>query len=263
MAFGKWIHRAFVLATSLVPLAGVLWFGWSASTLLAVFWGETLLAGTANVLRIGLHRRLTRAQGHWRRQLQDSSKRAIGKNEPKSETTFLAEYAMILYVFTLAHGLFLGIFLIILNQNCRGEGPSPWQIDVESFRSGILAVAGITVLELLYDLLSLGQQPFSWLKARVQVTLGRVVILHLVVIFGAFLMMRFETPMSFLGILVGLKALMDLGTSGGPVETPAKPPRWLVALAKKQGLDMEREGTNILAEQKRQAEEDEKPLPSD
>jgi len=258
MAFGKWIHRAFVLATSLVPLAGVLWFGWSASTLLLVFWGETLLAGTANVVRIWLHRRLTRARGHFRRQLDDSS-----KQKSKSETTFLAEYATILYVFTFAHGLFLGVFLMMLNQNWRGEGPSPWLIDVESFRSGILAVAGITILELLYDLMSLGREPFSWLKARVQVALGRVLILHLVVIFGAFLMMRFETPMSFLAILVGLKTLMDLGASAGPVETPAKPYRWLAALAKKQGLDMEREWTRILAEQKRQAEEDEKPLPSD
>jgi hypothetical protein len=96
----------------------------------------------------------------------------------------------------------------------------------------------------------------------VQVALGRVVILHLVVIFGVFLMMRFETPMSFLGILVGLKTLLDLGASAGPVETPAKPPRWLVALAKKQGLDMDREWTSIIAEQKRQAEEDELPLPA-
>jgi Family of unknown function (DUF6498) len=263
MAFGKWIHRAFILATSLVPLAGVLWFGWSASTLLAVFWAETLLSGTANVARIGLHRRLTRARGHWRRQLDDSSKRASGRNEPKPETTFLAEYATILYVFTLAHGLFLGVFLMALNQNWHGEGPSPWQIDADSFRNGILAVLGITVLELLYDLMSLGQQPFSWLKARVQVALGRVLILHLVVIFGAFLMMRFETPMSFLAILVGLKALMDLGASAGAVETPTKPPRWLEALGKTQGLDMAREWTRILAEQKQRSEEDEAPLPAD
>jgi hypothetical protein len=166
-------------------------------------------------------------------------------------------------VFTLAHGLFLGVFLMILNQNWRGEGPSPWLVDVESFRNGLLAVAGFTVLELLYDAMSLGRKPFSWLKARVQVALGRVVILHLVVIFGAFLMMRYETPMSFLGILVGLKALMDLGTSAGPVEDPAKPPRWIVALGKKQGLDMEREWTRILADQKRRAEEDEEPLPAD
>jgi hypothetical protein len=149
---------------------------------------------------------------------------------------------------------------MILNQNWRGEGPSPWLVDVDSFRNGLLAVAGFTVLELLYDAMSLGQQPFSWLKARVQVALGRVVILHLVVIFGAFLMMRYETPMSFLGILVGLKALMDLGTSAGPVENPAKPPRWIVALGKKQGLDMEREWTRILADQRRRAEEDEEPL---
>ena len=247
-ALGKWIHRAFVLATSLVPLAGVLWFGWSASTFLWVFWSETLLTGTANVLRIWLHRRLTRARGHWRRQIDDSPTRALGKEKPKPETTFLAEYATILYVFTLAHGLFLGVFLLMLNQHWTGEGASPWLVDVESFRNGLLAVAGFTVLELLYDAMSLGQQPFSWLKARVQVALGRVVILHLVVIFGAFLMMRYQTPMSLLGILVGLKALMDLGASAGPVETPAKPPRWLTALAKKQGLDMEREWTKIIAD---------------
>lgn len=260
---GKWIHRAFILATSLVPLGGVLWFGWSASTLLMVFWGETLLAGTANVVRIGLHRRLTRASGHYRQHLNDSSRRTSGTRKPSRETTFLAEYAMILYVFTFAHGLFLGVFLAILGNKWRSEGPSPWQIDVESFRNGILAVAGITVLELLYDLMSLGQQPFSWLKQRVQVALGRVVILHLVVIFGAFLMMRYETPMSFLAVLVALKALMDLGMSGPPVETPTTPPGWLEALAKKQGVDMAKEWTNIIAEQKHQAEEDEKPLPAD
>jgi hypothetical protein len=263
MALGKWIHRAFVLATSLVPLAGILWFGWSASTFLWVFWSETLLSGTANVIRIWLHRRLTRARGHWRRQIDDSSKRAMGKEEPKPETTFLAEYATILYVFTFAHGLFLGVFLAMLNQKWGGEGESPWSVDSESLRNGVLTVAGITFLELLYDALSLGREPFSWLKARVQVAVGRVMILHLVVIFGAFLMMRFETPMSFLGILVGLKALMDLGTATGPVETPTKPPRWIAALGKKQGLDMDREWTRILAEQKRRAEEDEVPLPAD
>lgn len=250
-----WLHRAFAIATNLVPLAGVFWFGWSASTLLLVFWGETLLVGTANVIRIGVHRRLTRLSGHWRPQLEGPPKR-----EPRQDTTFLAEYAAVLYVFTPAHGFFLLIFLIILDRNW-GSGPSPWEIDAATFWKGILALAGITLLELLYDLVSLGQQPFSWLKSRVQATLGRVLILHLAVLFGAFLMMRFETPMTFLGILVGLKALMDLATAGGPVETPTKAPRWFAAVAKKQGLDGAREWANILAEQKRLALEDEKPLP--
>jgi Family of unknown function (DUF6498) len=259
---GKWIHRTFVLATSLVPLAGVLWFGWSASTLLFVFWAETLLTGTANVARIALHRRFTRARGHWRRQLDDSSGRSLGKDPPKGETTFLAEYATVLYVFTLAHGLFLMMFLTILDRNWMGARPSPWQIDGESFRNGVLAVAAFALLELLYDAMSLRQQLFSWLKTRVQVALGRVAILHLVVIFGTFLMMRYETPMSFLGILVALKALMDVGATAAPVETPQNPPRWLVALAKKQGKDMEREWPKILAEQKQRAAEDEQPLPA-
>ena len=52
---------------------------------------------------------------------------------------------MILYVFTLAHGLFLGVFLTILGRNWMEEGASPWRLDIESFRNGVLAVAGITV----------------------------------------------------------------------------------------------------------------------
>ncbi len=83
---GKWIHRAFVLATSLVPLAGVLWLGWSASTFLLVFWAETLLSGTANVLRIWLHRRLTRATGHFRKQLDDRARvRSEGRSSRRRD----------------------------------------------------------------------------------------------------------------------------------------------------------------------------------
>jgi hypothetical protein len=260
---GKWIHRVFVLATNFVPLAGVLWFGWSASTLLLVFWAETLIAGTANVIRIALHRRMTRASGHWRRQLDDATRRAPGeKKAPKAESTFLAEYSTILYVFTLAHGLFLTFFLVVLDRNWTGEGPSPWRIDGESLRNGVLAVTAFGFLELLYDASSLGRRPFSWLKTRVQVAIGRVGILHLVVIFGTFLMMRYETPMTLLAILVVLKALMDLGATAARAETPAKPPRWLVALAKKTGKDMEREWPKILAEQQQRAAEDEQPLPA-
>ncbi len=265
IVMGKWIHRAFVLATSLVPLAGVLWLGWSASTFLLVFWAETLLSGTANVLRIWLHRRLTRATGHFRRQLDDSSARALGREKPTGEITFLAEYSMLFFVFTIAHGAFLLFFLVILDRNWTGERPSPWQIDGESFRNGVLAVAGITLVELLYDAFGLHKKPFSWLKARVQVALARVLVLHLMVVFGTFLMIRYETPMTFFGILVALKALLDLAASGERVETPPRnPPGWLVALAKKQGIDdMDREWARILAEQKRRAEEDETRRPAE
>ncbi len=71
--------------------------------------------------------------------------------------------------------------------------------------------------------------------------------------------------MTFFGILVALKALLDLAASGERAETPPQnPPGWLVALAKKQGIDdMDREWARILAEQKRRAEEDETRLPAE
>jgi hypothetical protein len=236
---------------NLVPLVGVLRLGWSASTLLAIYWVETLLGGTANVLRIWLHRRSTRTRGHFRLQLHDSTKPA-----PRiAAGSFLKEYAAILYIFTLAHGVFLGVFLLMMNQ--RTMGLSPWSIDRVGFRNGVLAVAALTLVEFFFDVMSLGHQPFSWLKARVHVALGRVIVLHLVIIGGTFLIMRFETPMSFLTVLVGLKALWDLGTTLAPRTIPEKPPRWLAPLARSRGLDMDREWQKIVAEQKRLEAEDE------
>src|SRR3954470_20655433 len=54
-----------ILLTNAVPLAGVLARGWSPSTVLALFWCETVLQGLFNCARIALHRRMTGLAGHW------------------------------------------------------------------------------------------------------------------------------------------------------------------------------------------------------
>ena len=89
---------------------------------------------------------------------------------------------------------------------------------------------------------------------------GAWVVLHVVIIFGAFLMMHYETPLGFLGVLIGLKALVDLGATFVSKEAPRTPPRWLAALASKKGIDMQIEWTKLIAEQKEREREDEEPL---
>jgi hypothetical protein len=55
-----------ILLTNAVPLVGVLERGWSAPTVLALSWCETVLQGTLNCVRIVLHRHWTDVAGHWR-----------------------------------------------------------------------------------------------------------------------------------------------------------------------------------------------------
>lgn len=256
------IHSLFILALNAVPLVGVLFFGWSPGTLLAVIWVEVLLVAVANVLRIVLHRKWTQARGHYRLHFNDRSSTTLGNKprHPRQSGTLLSEYATLAFVFTLAHGFFLGMILFMLSRNLQGEGPSPWGLDVVALRRGVLAVAALTGIELLLDVLSMRAKPFSWLRERVQVSMAQVVIVHLAIIFGTFLLMYLETPLVYLGIIIGLKALMELGMATHSKEIPAKPPGWLSALAKRQGLDMETEWTRIIAEEKQKLIDDELPV---
>jgi hypothetical protein len=256
------VHSLFILALNAVPLVGVLSFGWSAATLLIVVWVEVLLVGVGNVARIWLHREWTKTRGHYRRHFNNRSPATLleKSKRPVQSGTLLGEYATLAFVFTLGHGLFLGIILVLSSRNFTGDGPSPWAIDITALERGILAVLGLTIFELFLDLAVLRRKPFYWVKERVQVSMGQVVIVHLAILFGMFLLMYLETPLVFLGIIIGLKALMELGMAGQKRELPATPPRWLSSIARRQGLDLEREWTRYLAEEKQQLIDDELPF---
>jgi hypothetical protein len=37
-----------------IPLAGILWFGWSGTHILLLYWVENVIVGAFNLLRLGL-----------------------------------------------------------------------------------------------------------------------------------------------------------------------------------------------------------------
>ncbi len=265
------LRASSALAGNLVPLAGVLWLGWSAATLLVVFWVESVLAVATNALRIRLHRSRTRASGHYRPgqlgsessvQRRGAAKRRRRRTAPRAlspRPVFLREYVTTAGVFTAAHGVFLLVLLWAAGSGQVGGEAERWAVDPAQVRNGALALAAVLGGELLLDLPTLGDRPFAWVKARAEQVLGRVLVLHLVLIFGTFAMMRFQTPTAMLAVLVGLKAVIDVGRTLPQGRLPEHPPRWLAALAHRQNLDMEGEWQHILREQRETAAEDELP----
>jgi len=268
-AFGDRLYAVFiVLVTNAIPVYGVMQLHWSVANVLVLFWIENLLVAVFTCLRIAVHRALTRKRGHWRAgQLGAESSDEVGRG-----SSLLSEYATIAFVFTLAHGVFVVAITFILGQNQPGE-PN-WQFSFGALRQGVLLLAGVLAAGFLADLPGMRQRPFAWIRLVVQQRMGRVLVLHLAIIFGMMGMAWSGSPMAVLYVLIGLKTLADLlgvATRGAPKieDSDTPPPVWTMKMADKLGKD-KGGATGFLkkweAERdqvRKNAIEDEKPMPAD
>ena len=220
-----------VLGLNAVPVGGVMLAGWSTGTGLALYWCETLIGTATNAVRIAQHRRMTGKRGHYRGQLgveinagDEPRARRGGRGKTKWRS-FLTEYLVGSLVFTFAHGLFIAIIL--------GAFLKSWPSKVDMLY-GLAVVALFQVGGLAFDLFSLRDWPFARLKLQVQSAMGRVVLVHVAIIFGMALVFWLDKPGSFFWVFGGLKTLSDVGglvgaksgARAGVAASPAEPPKW-------------------------------------
>jgi len=193
------VHLAFVIAGNLVPLLGVIFFDWSPATIVVVYWAETLVNGTANVARIYLHRRANWGGEHRKSFFGKSSRR----------TTYLRSYALFFYWFTIGHGIFLLAILEGVSRGSPQRGPFIG-IDLGGFGRAVAALGVLAMTELVIDSLRIADQPFAWLKERVDRSMRRVIMMHLAILGGAILIAKFGTSTSLLVALIIVKTGFDV-----------------------------------------------------
>jgi len=223
----------FALLLNAIPLYGVKVHGWSASVVVVLYWFENLAIAVFTCLRIALHRKLTRKRGHWRGGALGSQ----SGNQP-AKAGLLGEYALIAFVFTLAHGFFVGVFVAIAAAN-HPDQPI-WRFSFDEFRGGAGLLLLVMAAEFVADAIMMRWRSFAWIKGYVGQRMGRVLVMHLTIIFGLAAMMATESPLAMLYVLIGLKTLWDLfasNASAQPSELPASPPRWLLWLADRMAKD--------------------------
>jgi len=232
MKFGGLLR---VLGVNAVPVGGVMLAGWSTGTGLALYWCETLIGTATNAVRIAQHRRMTGKRGHYRGQLgvevnsgesSPAARRTLRSGRAKTQwKSFLTEYLVGSLVFTFAHGLFLAIIL--------GAVVKSWPAK-EDLLYGLAGMALFQVGGLVFDLFSLREWPFARLKVQVQSAMGRVVLVHVAIIFGMGLVIWLDKPGSFFWVFGGLKTLSDIGglfagksgAQAGASAADAAPPKW-------------------------------------
>lgn len=201
---------------NLIPLAGVLWLGWDLLLILALYWVENGVVGAINILKI------LAAQGKtlWTPGSAPISV-SLELSRPVQALTRLGTAGF----FCVHYGLFWvvhGVFVLIVVPAFTGDLISP--IDGAGGTVPIpLAGRDLRVLALGAVGLSISHGVSFWtnyIGRREYLTLsptqvmaqpyGRLVILHLTILLGAFVSIFLGTPVGSLLVLVVLKTALDL-----------------------------------------------------
>jgi hypothetical protein len=184
-----------IAAANLVSLAGVIFFGWRASTLFVLFWLENVVIIALDALRVLFARPADRAL--WLRK------------------AYLVPAAMFIPGF-FAYGHLLAIFGIF-GEDFGRVAREQWTIaemsDAVAHMKLWLALAAITVIhvaQFLWRFIGKGEYR---LEPRWDRSFGRLVMLHVVLILGGILATAFGSPRWALVVLVLVKTVGQVLTT--------------------------------------------------
>lgn len=204
-----------ILILNLVPVAGVLWAGWSPLQLLLLYWIENVAVGVFNALK-----------------LRDYEAHLPETGSPfKLSNFFIMHYGM----FTLVHGVFALVAGLLF------AGPSTpggaWAgLDALSFAGAALGLAAIHFSDYLRWKSAAGWTEGS-ADSQMFAPYGRIIVMHLTVLGGAFILAASHAPVAYVALLALLKTFIETGwtlmgkqnaPAGGPMSIEANGKRWTV-----------------------------------
>lgn len=209
------------LGLNFVPLGGVFFGGWALSTAFFLYWVENLLGALGMGLRLGLHEHWTGTRGHRRPHLQAKEGAKEGaKPRYGRPGVFRSEFLSLSMMFTLVHGIFVCLLVFAFFDR---------KLSLDEALGGVVAVAVLELILLAWDVPRLRRWSFAEMKEQTQKRLGRVVVVHLAIIFGMGLAALTNRQESFFYVFAGLKLLTDLGNVLPKMDSKSEKPPGCVA----------------------------------
>lgn len=182
-----------LVAANLVPLAGVLLWGWDVFALLLLFWMENVIVGVFFVLRM---------------LLADLEDPALWAAKLFMVPFFCVHYGM----FTAVHGAF--VFMLFGEGNYRVDGldalaPAARAAADYGLWLPLAVLVGSHFFSFAWNYLYRGEFRAAQLSRLMAQPYGRVVVLHLAIILGGIAAMTLGSPLWALLVLLGLKIALD------------------------------------------------------
>ncbi len=195
VSLADWLRPSVIalILANLIPVFGVFIFHWEIFPLMFLFWSENVIIGALNVLKM-----LTANPG--------SPASWVGK-------FFIIPFFCVHYgMFTFIHGvLVIGIFGGGLQNGRFPNFGTFWQIAQENHLGwAILGLAVSRGISFATNYIGNGEYKRASLQQLMSQPYGRIVVLHLTILFGGFLMMVLHSPVWGLLLLVALKIALDL-----------------------------------------------------
>jgi hypothetical protein len=214
--------RSAITALGLNAIPAVGWFvgEWSAGTMLVLYWLETLIGTLLVAIRIVLHRRIRPSSGHWKYQAPPQGEGAA----TSKRSSYLSAFLVPALVFTFAHGFFLAVFggMMIAKKTLSSE----IRIEPDNLLAGLIGILIFQIIDFVVDVIRLGTRPFAWIERLGQISLSRVIVIHLTIIGGMAAVMFTGANRDFFGVFIFLKTLLNLSLVT-PQWKPKTPPAWL------------------------------------
>jgi hypothetical protein len=192
---------AALIVANLIPLVGVLFFGWSVWNILVIYWLENGIVGVINVLK------MSAATG------EEATGPAATFRVNGQPAASLTKVGLVPF-FVMHYGIFWfvhGIFVLTLPAFLSLTSDTPMELDVGPV---LVAAVGLAIshgLSFWWNFLRGGEYRRTTPAGLMFAPYRRLIALHLTIIFGAIAVSFTGAPVVAVAILVGVKTLLDLG----------------------------------------------------
>jgi hypothetical protein len=211
-----------LIVANLIPLIGVLFLGWNVWMILIVYWLENGIVGIFNVLK------MLYAQGEPDPTAPPSAMQITinGRStEGMAKATMIPFFIVHYGIFWFVHGVF--VLSLPLFGAFSGETDMTAGIGAGAIAFAVIALFISHGLSFWWNYLVRGEYRHTTVVGQMFAPYGRLMILHITIIFGALAISFTGAPAAAVAILVGLKIALDVGfhlaEHRGTVPTGAPP----------------------------------------
>jgi hypothetical protein len=189
-----------LVVANLIPLIGVLFFGWSVWNILVIYWLENGIVGVINVLKMSV------ATGD--EVTPGVTFMVNGRPATSATKVGLIPFFIVHYgIFWFVHG----IFVLTLPAFFSLMSDDGMTLDLGPVVFAALGLAISHGLSFWWNFLHGGEYRRTTAAALMFAPYKRLVALHITIIFGAFAVMFTGAPAAAVAVLVAIKTAIDLG----------------------------------------------------
>ena len=200
------VAMAFLVGANLVPLVGVLFLGWSLTTLVALYWLENGVVGVFAVGRILTAEGATASPPDRGSSVLPNPMAAAGLG--RLSRLIVVPFFVIHYgMFWVVHGVFVWVALPSLFE-ASGAPAGPPELSVVLLGGAALMLSHGASFALNW--LAGGECRTSTPVAEMGAPYARVIVLHMTILFGAFAVAILGAPIWALVVMVAVKTAADL-----------------------------------------------------